>query len=490
MDLLPIIERYLLHHRLTQPNATLVVGVSGGADSVTLLHLLHRLAKAYHWRLHVAHLHHGLRGADADADAEFVAALAKRWGLPCTVEHVALPDSSTREQLSLEEAARRARYAFLARVAGQVGATTLAVGHNADDQAETVLMHLLRGTGLAGLRGMLPCTPLDTYWLTPQPTESTSPLYLIRPLLNTPRASIEAYCAAQDLETRFDRSNLDTTFFRNRLRYETLPYLRELNPRIDHRLQHLAEVVQADYDLLEVTLTAAWDTLAIQEGPEAIVFDLDKWRLQPLAVQRGLLRRAAYRLRPAVRDVDFVHIAQAVHIGAAGTTGAQATLPGGLRFTVDYRVLRLTTEDSAALPTEQPWLPPQTRLPIQLPGVTALPGAWRLRAELPQTWDLNTIRANADPWQAWLALPEQTGTLTLRTRRIGDRFQPHGLGGTEVRLSDFFISAKVPLAWRDHLPLLTCDDRILWIAGWRLNQTALVRPDTTRVVYLRFECGE
>lgn len=485
MELLPAIETYLNRCRMLRPAETLVVGVSGGPDSVALLHLLYRLSGPWRLRLHVAHLHHGIRGAEADADAAFVAALAARWQLPYTQERVALPALAAQGKLALEEAARRARYAFLARVALCVGAEAIAVGHNADDQAETVLMHLLRGAGPAGLRGMLPVTPLHDYRLLPPELAPETPLRLLRPLLETSRADIEAYCAVQGLEFRFDRSNLDTTFFRNRLRHEVLPYLAGLNPRIRQRLQNLAEVVRADYELLEETIDAAWDTLVTRADSQQVSFDLEGWRRQPLAVQRALVRRATYTLRCTLRDVDFAHIEAAVRVGQTGDTGAQATLPHGLRLTVAYELLTIGLPGSPELPRERPWLPRAERIPVNDPGDTALPEGWQIAVVHYETWELAEIRANPDPLCAWLDAAAFPGPLVLRTRQRGDRFQPQGLRGAEVRLSDFFTNAKIPLAWRDHVPLLASGDRVLWVVGWRLSDAALVRPETHRVVQIR-----
>ena len=282
-DLLARVRQYAQRYRLFSPGETVVVGVSGGPDSLCLLHLLRRLAPELRLWLHVAHLHHGLRGAEADADAAFVAELADCWGLPCTVGRADVAALAREAGLSLEEAARQARYRFLAGVAEAGGAATLAVGHNADDQAETVLMHFLRGSGAAGLRGMLPRTPLDDYRLlqaatipiasghrvtalrsprwrqvfvvyswtaqplavsgadgdasdpppSPGPRVPASPrLHLVRPLLSISRAEIEAYCAEYRLAPRTDRSNEDTIFFRNRLRHELLPLLETYNPGI------------------------------------------------------------------------------------------------------------------------------------------------------------------------------------------------------------------------------------------------------------------
>ncbi len=486
MDILREVHHTIEVYHLLPAGARVVVGVSGGPDSVALLHVLRRLSGPLNLDLHVAHLHHALRGADADADAEFVAALAARWGLPCTIERVDVQAIAEREKLALEEAARHARYAFLCRVAQRLGAVHIAVGHNADDQAETVLMHLLRGAGPAGLRGMLPETRLCDYHLLASGLNPPPEMQLIRPLLYIPRADIEAYCAEQQLETRFDRSNLDTTFFRNRLRHEVLPYLAQINPRIAQRLCHLAEVVRADYDMLHEFVSVAWDTLLVKESADMLAFNLAGWRGQPLAIQRAIIRCAAYQLCRSLRDVSFVHIEDAVRVAQHGVTGAQATLPHGLRLTVGYMTLTIAAGEALDLPPEKPWLQPGARLPFIVPGETSLPGGWRLHIQEVPHWNLESIANNCNPLVAWVDADVLGDAPILRTRQRGDTFQPQGLGGATVRLSALLTNVKMPRPWRDYVPLLEAGGQILWVVGVRLSEAAVVRPDTQHVVYLRF----
>lgn len=488
MDLLHAVQHDIDTYCLLKPGARVVVGVSGGPDSVVLLHLLRRLSGPLDFTLHVAHLHHGIRGADADADADFVAALADAWGLPCTVERADVPAIAEAHKLALEEAARRARYTFLSRVAQQTGALRIAVGHNADDQSETVLMHLLRGAGPAGLRGMLPLTPLRDYHLLVACPRPAPELKLIRPLLSIPRADIEAYCAAEQLATRFDRSNLDTTFFRNRLRHEVLPFLAEINPRIAQNLRHLAEVVRADYDLLREFVSVAWDTLLVKDTADLLSFNLEGWRAQPLAIQRAIIRRAAYNLCHSLRDVSFIHVEDAVRIAQQGATGAQAALPHGLRLTVGYNTLTVAGEDVLHLPLEKPWLAPDSRIALPVPGEIALANGWHVHIQEASHWNLDAIANNCNPLVAWMDADVLGDAAILRTRRRGDTFQPQGMGNATVRLSDLLTNLKIPRPWRDHVPLVEADGRILWVVGARLSEAALVRPDTQRVVYLRF-CG-
>jgi len=312
MSLVEQVRRTVERYDLLPRSEPVVVGVSGGPDSLCLLHALRRLAGGYDLTLHVAHLNHHIRGAEADADAAFVAALAAEWNLPCTVAARDVPALARRHKLAMEEAARQARYTFLAEVAGQVDSRTVAVGHNADDQAETVLMHFLRGAGLAGLRGMLPRTPLSHYRLLEGQTGAA--LSLVRPLLETPRAEIEAYCAEHGLQPRFDRSNLDTTYFRNRLRHELIPYLETYRSNIREVIRRTAQVATDDYALLREVMEGAWARVTRSVDDEAIVLDLAGWRTLPLSLQRATLREAVHRLRQNLRNIDFCHIEDAVKI--------------------------------------------------------------------------------------------------------------------------------------------------------------------------------
>ncbi len=501
-DVLNQVRLTIEGHGLLVHGDSVVVGVSGGPDSLCLLHVLLRLRETYNLRLHVAHLHHGARGADADADAEFVAGLAAGWGLPATIERQDVPALAGAHRLTFEEAARRVRYTFLARVAGETGACKIAVGHNADDQAETVLMHFLRGAGPAGLRGMLPATPITDYRMleplgikdaggrTQEPCilHPASFIIIIRPLLDVLRADIECYCAEYGLEPRFDRSNLDTTYFRNRLRHELLPLLETYNPNVRARLRHMAAVVAADYELLNRLQEQAWADSVREEREAAVVFDQAAWRALPIALQRSVLRRAVYRLRRSLRDVDFCHVEDARRVGVSGETGAQATLPGGLVLGVGYDTLTVADEGDAGPPPDEPLLWQDGPLPVQMPGTTSLPQSdWVLQAELLEQWDLGQIADNPDPWTAYIDVRALAAPLALRRRRRGDRFRPQGMAGHSVKLSAFLINRKVPRAWRDRVPLLVFGDEIVWVCGRRVGEVAVVKEEARRVARLRFE---
>jgi tRNA(Ile)-lysidine synthase len=501
-DILRQVRRTIETHSLLTPGDGVVVGVSGGPDSLCLLHILLCLGEeqGYRLRIHVAHLHHGARGAEADADAEFVATLAAERGLPFTVERQDVPALARTHKLAFEETARRVRYAFLARVADGVGAHRIAVGHNADDQAETVLMHFLRGAGPTGLRGMLPLAPLTDYRMLdpvvkPEAAEgeqgscTSHPAFIIRPLLEVPRAEIERYCTDKGLTPRFDRSNLDTTYFRNRLRHKLLPLLETYNPNIRTRLRHTAAVVAADYELLTQLRKQAWGTVVREACDGTTVFDKTEWRALPVAMQRAILRHAAYRLRRSLRDVNFVHVENARRVGLTGETGAQATLPMGLNLTVGYDTIVIGDSDDVAHPStsNEPLLWSTKPLAIHMPGTTPLPQSeWALHARIPGKWDMAQVASPPDRWMAYFDADKLAGPLVLRSRRPGDRFRPQGMEGHSVKLSAFMINLKIPRARRDYVPLLVARDEIVWVCGWRVGERVTVRPDTQRVARLWF----
>jgi tRNA(Ile)-lysidine synthase len=497
LDLVARVRDAIVRYRLAGPGEMVVVGVSGGPDSLCLLHTLLQLSPELSLGLHVAHLNHRMRGEDADTDAAFVAELASDWGLPNTIESTDVPALARAEKLAFEEAARQARYAFLAQVAAQVGARTVAVAHNADDQAETVLMHWLRGSGLAGLRGMLPTTPLrdlrldigDSRLSPGFPIPDVESLFLIRPLLAIPRAEVEAYCAQHKLQPRFDRSNLDTTYYRNRLRHELIPFLESYNVNIREVLRRSASVVAADYELLRDQLGKTWAQVVRAESDQAVIFDLRTWQALPLALKRSVIREAIHRLRRALRNIDFVHVENAVEVLARGETGDQATLPRGLVLTISYDTFTVADLGYRDLP-DIPLLLTGHPVPVAVPGRTLLPEiSWVLEAEVASRSAVpNTAVAAAARWEAFLDADVVASSPALRPRRPGDRFCPLGMEGHCKRLNEFMINEKIPAAWRDFVPLLVnANGQIAWVCGWRPDERARVSQATRQVVSLHFE---
>ena len=463
--LLAAVRTFIQRYSLLAHGQQLVIGVSGGPDSLTLLHLLTRLRDEYDLQLRAAHLNHQLR-SDADADSDFVARAAASWNVPCTVERADVETFARENKLSIEEAGRRARYEFFARLGGSV-----AVAHNADEQAETVLMHFLRGSGVGGLRGMLPKN--SNQWAV------SSNQWVIRPLINVTRKEIEAYCLQHNLQPRIDSTNTDTTYFRNRLRHELLPSLETYNPNIREILCRVAEVSSGDYDLLRGVIQTAWDAVTISPADSDLVaFDLAKWRALPLAVQRALLRQAVQQLRSDSRDVDFVPIDNAARWIASAQSGGTADLLAGLCARVSGSILKICE-----------W---QTLSPVSSLTSVSLPlnetihfGEWQITATVLDAWSLEEIASNADSSVAYL--DGSFESLTIRARRAGDRFEPLGMNGKTIKLSDFMINQKIPMEDRDQLPILVDGEDVLWVCGYRLSERAKVSRQTRRVLRVKME---
>ncbi len=473
-DLRAQVRAAILKHKLVAHGDMLIIGVSGGADSLSLLHALRSLRDELDIRLHIAHLNHQLRGPDSEEDAEFVTALAREWKLPATIETRDIGTYARAPHLSIEELARRARYAFLAEVARREGAPAVAVAHNRDDQVETVLMHFLRGAGMAGLRGMQHKTELRgaSFGLVESRASIVAPIYLIRPLLDVSRGDIERYCKEHYLAPRVDRSNFDTVLFRNKLRHEVLPYLEHVNPNLRQVIYNASIAVADDYDFLFPQIRNEYARIAVeQEG--AIVFHRAAWNALHPALQRGTLRLAVQRLRSDLRNIGYVHIEDARHIALEKTAGAEAVLPSGLTLVVGYgNFVVADTTRGVPLP-DIPLLHAKT-IEIPAQGVTGLPDSnWFVETEV------TTEKPEApDRWTAVLDFAMCRGERALRRRRPGDRFQPMGMNGHTRSLHDFLIDEKIERAARALLPLLVVGDRIVWVCGLRVDERARVTPYT------------
>lgn len=478
MELLDKLRDTIRKYRMFGEGDVIVVGVSGGPDSLCLLHALKQLRRELGVFLHVGHVEHGIRGEESRADAAYVENVAGEWQLPVSVEYGDAPAYAAMHKLAIEEAARRVRYSFLGRLAHELGAQCIAVGHNADDQVETILMHWMRGSGLGGLRGMLPVQILGTeaWWSSPL-------VKLVRPLLEVPRSQIEAYCQQHSLEPRFDRSNLDLTYHRNRIRHELIPHLESFNPRIRDILRRSAHVITDDHDYLRLEGLRAWESLA-RESEDTVSFPLEPWLELHPSLQRQLLREAIHRLRKSLRDIDWIHIEQARLGVEEKATASKITLPQGLFLFKGY--------DEFVIGEEMPWpdlpLLIEQVLPLDVPGKTPLPrSSWQLRAEIMERAEMpEDALENQDPWQAYLDVRRAGKSLILRRRRTGDHFQPLGMGGKGKALNDFMINAKMPQHIRDHVPLVVSPQHIVWVAGWRLDERVKITSQTAQVLHLRF----
>jgi tRNA(Ile)-lysidine synthase len=453
----------------------LVLAVSGGPDSLALLYALHHLRDELGLCLHGAHLNHGLRGEASRADAEFAAETFASLGLPFTLEEAKVSSYRQQHHLSLEEAAREVRYAFLTRVAGEQRADAVALGHTADDQAETILMHIIRGSGLAGLRGMETMS---------RRTLDGSEITLVRPLLGVSRQETLEYCRALTLTPRMDESNLSPELRRNRVRLELLPLLERYNPAIREALVRLSRSAARDMAYVEDRVLEVWPQI-VREGEDSVHIDISAFLKLAPALQAHLLRRAVLAVKGGLEELEQNHIDDMMRL-MTGPAGRSLDLPGEVRFRVGYgeAAVAPATLDTCPLPS----LEGQHGLVV--PGETAV-GGWRISAALIEdsTEPRTLVRGKSSHTLSYverLDFASLGGELWVRPRIPGDRFQPLGMTETK-KLQDFMVDSKIPRNWRDRVPLVVSPRGIAWVAGWRIAEWTRVSKDTEQVLELQFE---
>lgn len=464
------VRQIIRHHKLIAPGEKVVAGVSGGTDSLALLHLLKNLSDRMGFSIRAATLDHHLRGKESAEDVNFVVAICDQWGIPVSQKKVNVKTMAKRSQTSIEVAARNARYDFLAEVAHQVGASCVAVAHHADDQAETVLMRLLRGSGGKGLAGMALQSPLPGH----------PDLRLIRPLLYASRLSLEAYCQQHNLSPREDSTNTDTTILRNRIRHELLPFLSQYQSNISQTLSRTAEISGIENSYFDQEIERIIATEIAVESPGQVRLNREAFRHLHPALQHRLVIWSLNRLGGA-DELDYQHIVEAVSLGVSGRQGAISLFSSGFRLRVDYDLLVIESHNTPSPPATFPLIEKDQIIELNVPCVVRL-NTWQLQISLHPF-------PVSDPYPVCsLALPDQA-TLTLRTRRDGDRFAPLGLGGHTQKINRFMINDKVPRPVRDRIPLVCVNQQIAAFrtdSVWVISETFRVNRDSRRIIYVRF----
>ena len=461
---------YIKENRLVSPGEKLVVAVSGGPDSVCLLRVLSELRRELGIDLHVAHLNHRLRGRESDADAKYVAGLAKRLSLPATIASRDVKLYQKKHRLSLEEAAREVRYDFLAAVAKKAGALKVAVGHTSNDHIETLLMHLIRGTGTRGLRGLMPITTLNV---------SGGSLTVVRPLLCLSREETVAYCQTYKLKPRLDASNLVLEPLRNKIRRRLLPELQEYNPQITQALLRLSRTSADDFDFIETEARKLIkDTIKV--GKNSVVIAKKSFLALPRALQRYLLRFSVESLLGSLKDIEAGHIEEIID-ALKKPAGKVIGLPFGINFTVEYDRYVLSPDSLSLCP-----FPSLTgKMNLKIPGKTVFSGR-EINADFITPAAFKSRSNKTDDFSACFDFEKVGKKLTIRHRLPGDRFQPLGMS-QQKKLNVFMIDARIPRSWRSRIPIICSSDKVLWVAGYRIDERFKVRPETKKVLRLELK---
>ncbi len=458
--LLEKVHNTVISHRMLQSGDLVVVAVSGGPDSVALCHLLHRLRHSHQVELVVAHVHHGLRGAEADQDALFVHNLSHQLGLPVVEQRLEVRTWQGEHGGSLQMAARALRYQCLHQVMAEKGASKLALGHNADDQAEEILLRILRGAGQRGLRGMDPCSLKG----------------VIRPLLECHRHEIMAYLEDNGLAFRQDSSNLKPWCQRNLLRLELLPQLQQaFNSNLSATLLRTSKIFREEEDFWESHLASWMHEHSLNQGDGEIRFPIRPLLEAHPAMQKRLLRRVVQEVKGDLRDFGFHHTEIFLQLCQSPAANRQLDLPGAVRAEKNYDWVTVTL---------QPETVEDFTFRISDQGLHPFPSLNRsMKVELLAS-DM-PVEFNHDPNEAIMDLDRVSFPLTLRSSTPGDRFRPLGLRGSK-KLKDFFIDAKVPKSRRRQIPILCSNDHIIWVVGHRLDDRVKVTSNTSRVLRLSY----
>lgn len=475
VDFVQQMHRFIAQHKMIKDGETVLVAVSGGADSLALLHSLNALRSQLNCQLHVVHLNHCLR-PDADADADFVRQHAVDLRLPCTIQRMEIPLLAQQWKRSVEAAGRKARYQFYESIATTVDATKVALGHHQDDIAETVLMNLIRGSGAAGLKGIAPVRDAK----------------FIRPLAGFTRQQIEAFLTSIGVVPRHDTTNTDTRYLRNRIRHELIPQLENnYNPNIKTRLSRTADVLRAESEYLDTTARKALETCRIQDPHESVVLDSIKFRQYHIALQRRMLRQSVSEISGDMSDLYFTHCEKMLNLIQAEASNALLALPNGLQFRRAYQQLIFERK-----PVETG----NFAYPIVTVGKTSIEVLnTEITAELRNIEPSSTLALPDGKFEAIFDYEKirkvfaetslKAFPLTVRNRQQGDRFQPYGMQGTK-KIKDFLIDAKVPRYERDRIPLLVCDNQVLWIIGYTTSDAFKIESDTRQYLYLRYASNE
>jgi tRNA(Ile)-lysidine synthase len=463
------VDRTLRTYRMVQNGDAVLVAVSGGADSVALVYVLLELAPKYSLRMAIAHLNHCLREKESDRDEAFVASLAKQLELPFYTGREDVPRYQKQHRLSLEDAARQVRYSFYDSIAAKYGYGKIALGHHGDDNAELVLMNLLRGSGPLGLSGISPVRDNK----------------IIRPLIHLRRSEIIDYVAVKKLDYVTDSSNWDLKFHRNKIRARLIPQLQSgYNPKLIDSLNRLTAIVGAEEAWIEDLIQPIYEKAIVFIEKNKLGLSIAELNQQPIAVRRRLIRKAILGVKGNLRRMTFTHVESACHLAQIGPTYGLLDLPDRIGIQRNNNVLTISKEDLSLRRPDRASFLSQTHAyeyQISEPGKIFIEEAEVQisfseipKAQLP---DLDSSGHRI----AFFDMDRIRFPLVIRNVRPGDRFSPLGLSGSQ-KLKKFFIDHKISRPERAKCPIVLSQHRIIWVVGHRLDNFAKLNPQTRRIL--------
>ena len=465
------VEHTLITRRLVRAGDTVLVGVSGGPDSVALVHILLDLAPKFSFQVAIAHLNHGLRRDESARDEAFVVSLAEQLDLRVHVERQDVRRYQKKFRLSLEEAARQVRYRFYDAIASKFGYEKIALGHHSDDNAELILMYLLRGSGPLGLSGIPPLRDAK----------------IIRPLIDIKRTEIMDYVAVKSLDCVVDSSNRDSQYLRNRVRNRLLPELKaEYNPKLVESLNRLASILHAEERWIESLIQPIFEKVIVFEKPGRIGFDISQLNQQNIAVRRRLIRKAVFKVKGNLRRMAFVHVEAALKLAQKAAASGALDLPDRIRIYRQNDVLTISAEAQnlrhVASSAPVPSTPDYAYRLCKTGEIFIEEAALKIRfSEITQKRTSDWRPCGQGMRTVYLDMDKIRFPLVIRNFRPGDRFSPLGMNGRQ-KLSKFFIDHKVSRAERKKCPILLSRNEIVWVVGHRLDNAVKIGAQTRRIL--------
>lgn len=455
-EVLSIVKEYSLINK----DENIVVGVSGGPDSMALLYVLLEIKDEIGFNIHIAHINHGVRGVAADNDQLFVERIARQLDLPYHTKNVDMIVYGKEKGISAEEAGRELRYGFFREILQSYGGGKIAVAHNMNDQAETLLMRFIRGTGIDGLKGM-------EFILGD----------IIRPILGIRRNEIEDYIKDNNIETVLDHTNLMPIYTRNKVRLELIPYIEEnFNPNIINTLWRTSTISMVDSNFLEKHSKERYNEIVKKQDKDTVILDGKKFLEEDRSIQQRIIRSAILKINNSLQGISEPQISNILNLFLTFNTGKQCHISSNIVGRTSYEDFII---EKNGIKEEKDYL-----YEINLVGITSI-------KDLGYSFDVGIITKeefeNIDKIKNTTCFNFDIikGNLKIRNRKNGDKIIPFGMNGTK-KIKDYFIDEKIPKELRDKIPLLVDDENILWVVGYRTSEKYKVNEDTKRVLVIKY----
>jgi tRNA(Ile)-lysidine synthase len=453
-------------YNMINPSDCVIIGVSGGADSVCLLSILNKLKEDLEFNIYGIHLHHGIRGEDANRDAQYVEDLCRKLNIPCEVIFRDIPKEAMAQKISVEEAGRNARYSLFKERANRFKNGKIAIAHHKNDQAETILHNIIRGSGLKGLGGMKPVRD-----------------NIIRPLFECSREEIENYCFNNKIEYKQDYTNAIDTYTRNKIRLNLIPDIsKNYNPNIVNGLFQMGELLREDEAYMTMQVEQAYKDSRIQSKEGTIELSVEALLLMHRAIRKRVYRRAFVDMGASLKDIENKHINRVDEL-IYYTTGKQIHLPGNMIASRNYQTIELGRTRELLKGYEYNI------------ASDSFEGYIKECSTYVEISTFGKTRDNDFPkkiYTKWFDYDKIKCNLAIRTRKTGDYIMLKGIHEGQKgkkKIKDYFIDNKIPRDIRDEVPLVADGNNIMWVVGYRMSEDYKVSPATTKILEIKFIKG-